>query len=179
MPCSRGTSSNQLGRVPRQPDYDDIGQRHADRLVLACAAYGELADHVARRWRIQIATLTFGIPRTLTARFWRQGRRMARRSNARLVHGHREREASSVRCPCKVLREIGKDTRPTGRALATKCIADHPRMTMLSLPNTGGDALAVPAPAVHRVIELSGACMHPTALEGRDGGYHNHFSADR
>lgn len=50
-----------------------------------------------------------------------------------LVHGHREREAIVGEVSAWVLREIGKTPGRQGRALLLKSIADHPRMTMLSL----------------------------------------------
>lgn len=92
-----------------------------------------------------------------------------------LVHGHREREAIVGEVSAWVLREIGKTPGRQGRALLLKSIADHPRMTMLSLQHRWAQTLW--RRFKRRLsTELSSlaALAYATrrrALEGRDGGY--------
>lgn len=166
----------------RQPSYDDIPANVMPidwYLHVRHAVGGEIAMlpetmAVYRRHAHGIWHSAY----TDRRKFWEtRGHGMAATLEAMLdlVHGHREREAIVGEVSAWVLREIGKTPGRQGRALLLKSIADHPRMTMLSLQHRWAQT---PWRRFKRRLstELSSlaALAYATrrrALEGRDGGY--------
>lgn len=175
----------------RQPSYDDIPANVMPidwYLHVRHAVGGEIAMlpetmAVYRRHAHGIWHSAY----TDRRQFWEtRGHGMAATLEAMLdlVHGHREREAIVGEVSAWVLREIGKTPGPTGSRPASE-VHRGPSADDDAVATTpvGANALAaVQAPAVHRVIELGGACVrHPTARTRRSGRRlsRNHFSADR